>query len=94
VSEDSSLGYDIISTEKNLEKRHIEVKTLRINNDNVSFHLTKNELEKINLLSNYYIYIVEYVGNSSTVKILDTTDIENSEYFKIVPTDFKVYIKY
>ncbi|GGK35854.1 hypothetical protein GCM10007962_32760 [Yeosuana aromativorans] len=94
VSEDSSLGYDIISKEKSLEKRHIEVKTLRVNNDNVSFHLTKNELEKINLLSNYYIYIVEYVGNSSTVKILDTTDIENSEYFKIVPTDFKVYIKY
>lgn len=94
VSDDNSLGYDIISKEKNSEKRHIEVKTLKVNDNNVSFHLTKNELEKINSLSNYYIYIVEYIGNSSTVKILNTIDMENSEYIKIVPTNYKVYIKY
>lgn len=94
VSDNSSLGYDIISIETTLEKRFIEVKTLKTNFGNYSFHITNNELEKANSLKNYYIYLVIYNKDQFKIKIVKANGIENSEYFKVIPTNYKVYIKF
>lgn len=94
VSDDSSLGYDILSVENDMEKRYIEVKTIKRNDDLCSFYITDNEIQKMKKLSNYYIYIVIYTKNEHSVKIIDTANMIDSENFKIVPIDYKVYLKY
>jgi hypothetical protein len=94
VSNDNTLGYDILSIENNNEKRYIEVKTVKRHNDLYSFHITANEIQKVEKLSNYYIYIIVYTQNGHSIKIIDTTNMLDSEYFEIVPTDYKVYLKY
>jgi len=94
VSENNSLGYDIESMENENEKRFIEVKTVKRNDNLYSFHITANEIQKIEQLSNYYIYIVVFTKNGQSIKIINTNNMLESEYFKIVPTDYKVYLKY
>lgn len=95
VSDDNTLGYDILSLEKHNENRYIEVKTVKRISDLYSFHITANEIEKVKKLSNYYIYIVIYTTKDGhSIKIIETANMLNSEYFKIVPTDYKVYLKY
>jgi hypothetical protein len=59
----------------------------------LSFHITANEIQKLKQLSNYYIYIVEFTKSGEKVKIIDTENMLESEYFKIFPTDYKVYLK-
>jgi hypothetical protein len=93
VSNDYSLGYDILSKENENEERYIEVKTVKRLNEMLSFHITANEIQKLKQLSNYYIYIVEFTKSGEKVKIIDTENMLESEYFKIFPTDYKVYLK-
>lgn len=93
VSDNSSLGYDIQSIDENNNKRHIEVKTVKKYSEYYTFHISANQLEKTENLENYFIYIVIYNKNEPTVKVLSAVNIKSSEYFKIVPTDYRVYIK-
>ncbi|CAM1362182.1 hypothetical protein TOREUM_20666 [Tenacibaculum litoreum] len=94
VSDDNSLGYDILSIENENKKRYIEVKTVKRNDNSYSFHITANEIQKAQQLENYYIYIVVFNKNGHSVKIIDTNNLLESEYFKIVPTDYKIYLNF
>lgn len=93
VSKDNSLGYDILSKENENKERYIEVKTVKRLNELVSFHITANEIQKLQQLSNYYIYIIEFTKSGQKVKIIDTKNMLDSEYFKVIPTDYKIYLK-
>jgi len=95
VSDNTSLGYDIISIEnEEREARHIEVKTVKRIDGLYTFYLTDNELEKSQYLSNYFIYLVIYEANSVDVKILSVENMIKSKYFRVVPINYKVSINY
>ncbi len=51
------LGYDILSYEKNGEKKYIEVKTTS-GNSKTDFFVTKSELKRSNTEKNYFLYRV------------------------------------
>lgn len=63
--EDDTLGYDVLSYEKNGKKRYIEVKTSGSQTKNIRFYLSSNEFEKSKALDNYYIYFVDGVNTKS-----------------------------
>lgn len=89
------MGYDIISIENEArEVRYIEVKTVKKIDDLFTFYLTNNELEKSKSLPNYFIYLVVYETNNVDVKILSVKNMINSKYFRVVPINYKVSIKY
>ncbi|MEX0965914.1 MAG: DUF3883 domain-containing protein [Bacteroidia bacterium] len=94
VSENSTLGYDILSCDLNGKKRFIEVKTVKQTGQYKRFYLTKNELEKSQTLDNYYIYIVIYSNDKPEVAMIHCKNIADSEYFLIRPTEYEVLINY
>ncbi|MSS56224.1 DUF3883 domain-containing protein [Holdemanella biformis] len=55
VSNDTSLGYDIVSIDTNGKEKHIEVKTTTKNSRD-QFYLSKHEFEVSKNDPNYYIY--------------------------------------
>lgn len=94
VSENSSLGYDIVSIEsESFEKRYIEVKTVKKTKDLHTFYLTSNELHKSKVLADYYLYFVVYNKADIDVKILKASNLDESEYIDIVPINYKVSFK-
>jgi hypothetical protein len=59
---DDSLGYDILSFEKDGQERFIEVKTSTNDSGQIRFHLTASEYKTSKELNNYYLYYVDRIG--------------------------------
>lgn len=57
--EDDTLGYDILSFDKNGNKKYIEVKTTSSHtSNNIEFYLSANQYNIAKQQSNYFIYLV------------------------------------
>lgn len=94
VGNQIGLGYDILSFEpiegdKRIEKQ-IEVKSVQ--NTNVKrFYLTRNELEKSRILSNYYVYLVDNsILNSPTITRIKRPDFFDKTKFELKPTVYEI----
>ncbi|MGP4041915.1 MrcB family domain-containing protein [Gracilibacillus sp. D59] len=65
------LGYDIESIEKDGSKKYIEVKGTSLNEDNITFYFTNNELNKAKLFKeNYVLVLVANVGLKTEPRII------------------------
>ena len=87
---DDSKGFDILSFDKDGNKKYIEVKSTRSKPNKINFILTRNELNKAKKLDNYYIYIVFEVdkSNPKIQKIKDPLE----KNINIEPIKYKVTI--
>jgi hypothetical protein len=89
ISEDMSLGFDILSYDEDGTERQIEVKG-STSEDLFAFHLSANELEKSKKLPNYYLYVVHGVGRTNTeVKFFHAPQFL-SEQFDVLPVQYLV----
>jgi len=90
---DDTLGYDIVSFEKNDEKRYIEVKSTRQKVGNVSFLISANEMDKALTLDNFYIYIV-FEADSIYPKIwkIKGNKALNEKLVSIEPISYRIKI--
>jgi hypothetical protein len=91
VSNNSSLGFDVLSFEIDGKQKQIEVKAISTNNNSKSFIITRNELSKSKTYSNYYVYCVTKI-NSEKPEILriKNPNFENNNKFLIKPLTYKV----
>lgn len=91
---DDSLGYDILSYEKDGTPRYIEVKTTeqRKNNGELSFFISQNELEKAKALKNYWIYQVYFTIDKQPV-IKQLKDPFKEDKIKLQPTLYLTHVK-
>ncbi|WP_223901623.1 DUF3883 domain-containing protein [Lactobacillus laiwuensis] len=91
---DDSLGYDILSYEKDGTPRYIEVKTTeqRKNNGELSFFISQNELEKAKALKNYWIYQVYFTVDKQPV-IKQLKDPFKEDKSKLQPTLYLAHVK-
>lgn len=94
VGNQIGLGYDILSYEpiegeKRIEKQ-IEVKSVQ--NTNIKrFYLTRNELEKSRILSNYYVYLVDnYILDNPTITSIKRPDFFDKTKFELKPTVYEI----
>lgn len=94
VGNQIGLGFDILSFEpiegdKRIEKQ-IEVKSVQ--NTNVKrFYLTRNELEKSRILSNYYVYLVDNsILDSPTITRIKKPDFFDKTKFELKPTVYEI----
>jgi len=84
VSNEVSLGYDILSFDEKEKEMHIEVKTVSYNN---CFFITRNELRTLNNKQNYFIYAV----NKNTREIFNIEYNQLDKDYTIIPENYKVY---
>lgn len=88
------LGYDIESFEDDYKKKYIEVKTTTAT-EIAPFFLSKNELNKLQSLSNLQIYRVINFSlldrNGDIVKIISKKQLEDE--YDIVPSSYLVRLK-
>ncbi len=91
VSNKPELGFDVLSFEPDGKQKQIEVKAISVNHNAKSFIITRNELSKSKIYSNYYVYCVTEL-NSENPKILriKNPDFENDEDFLIEPLTYKI----
>jgi hypothetical protein len=86
-----SLGYDILSFNKDGSKKYIEVKTTT-DNFNSPFYLTETEIIAMNKYDNYYIYRIYNFDSESKNGKLFIINCKNDmeKYYKMRPVSFKV----
>jgi hypothetical protein len=91
VSNNSKLGFDILSFEPDGRQKQIEVKAISVNRNAKSFIITHNEFIKSKTYSNYYVYCVTEL-NSETPEILriKNPDFDNNNDFLIKPLTYKI----
>ena len=65
VSEDSSLGYDILSYTENGEELHIEVKSKAGMLKYFDFYISDNEYQKLKDNQNHVIYYISYLRSNA-----------------------------
>lgn len=65
VSEDSSLGYDILSFNENGQEIHIEVKSKAGMLKYFDFYISDNEYQKLKNNTNHIIYYISYLRSPS-----------------------------
>ena len=93
LTENDALGYDIISYTETGEEKHIEVKTTSGNSDKIlDFYLTDNELQKMKLDSNYYIYYLFDIKNKPKLHIINKEALLNHEKDYLMPVAYKIMI--
>ena len=85
------VGYDILSFNEFGQIKYIEVKTSEKGYQS-DFFLTKNELDKITILGNYFIYRIFDFNLNTQKGSIYKIDCKNEldQYFTIEPTAFKV----
>ncbi len=92
VSENMSLGYDILSFEPNGDEKYIEVKS-SLTSGHSSFYLTANELEKSGRLKNYYLYVVHGIDTQEpSIKYIKHPQFHSNE-FRLHPRQYLVLYK-
>ena len=75
------------------EEKHIEVKTTSGNSDKIlDFYLTDNELQKMKLDSNYYIYYLFDIKNKPKLHIINKEALLNHEKDYLMPVAYKIMI--
>lgn len=82
VSNQLGLGYDILSFDLEGNEKYIEVKSGSSN----SFYISKNELEKMQKMDNYWIYIVDM--ENDVIRTLRDIDVDSDS---VVPITYQVY---
>jgi hypothetical protein len=87
VSDDSTLGYDILSCEIDGSPRHIEVKAVRKRDDEIQFFLTENERKKSQKIENYWFYFVTAVDSQSP--IVHAIRADDSKRMKLEPIVYR-----
>jgi hypothetical protein len=94
VSDNSMLGYDILSFELNGIERQIEVKTVRQSGGFKDFFISRNECEKSKLLPNYYLFFVERKNDKPhAITFVKNPDLSDPCKFEIQPVNFIVRFK-
>jgi hypothetical protein len=94
VGNQIGLGYDILSFEpiegnKRIEKQ-IEVKSVQ-NTSIKRFYLTRNELEKSRVLSNYYVYLVDNSNTESpTITKIKKPNFHDKSKFELKTTVYEI----
>ena len=85
------LGYDILSYEKNGEKKYIEVKTTS-GNCNTDFFVTKSELKRSKSEKNYYLYRVYNYDQTNNTGELFIKKGALDENFMLEPDSYKAKV--
>lgn len=93
VSENYSLGYDVLSYNCDGTERYIEVKSTTSGLNHGQFYISANELNKSKILNNYYLYFVFKIDKIPEVKILSFPELDNNKYFELIPQSFLVKYK-
>lgn len=93
VSEDYSLGYDVLSYNCDGTERYIEVKSTTSGLNHGQFYISANELSKSKILNNYYLYFVFKIDKIPEVKMLAFPELDNNKYFELIPQSFLVKYK-
>lgn len=93
-NQDDSLGYDIESYDvKTKQKIFIEVKSKKYFNDDLSFYITKNELNYWDSLD-HKLYYVFYKNNKAKIHIIEKSKIKKEDFESVLlRIDLKVKIK-
>lgn len=92
VSENTSLGYDIVSFDENGNELFIEVKSSHSKIS--SFYISRNEIEKSKAHgAKYRIYLVSNVDNDFSIEELQLSDMNNNNLCEIVPISYQVFFK-
>jgi hypothetical protein len=77
VSNQTALGYDILSFELDGRHRCIEVKAVRRSGPRFEFFVTRNELAQCRVLQNYFFYLVVDAGSEKpTVLMVQAADVQ------------------
>jgi hypothetical protein len=58
------------------------------------FFLSRNELDKSKELQNYYLYLVSYENSIPKVVMIKCNNIDSSDKFDLVPSNYEIRIKY
>lgn len=93
VSDNYSLGYDVLSCNNDGSERYIEVKSTTSGLNHGQFYISANELKKSKELDNYYIYFVFKIDKNPEVRFLEYPDLEDDKYFKLIPQNYLVKYK-
>ncbi len=93
VSDQTHLGYDILSYDETGQEMQIEVKAVKSMTGRKTFFLTQNELEKSQQLPNYHLYLVKDVKSDSP-KILDIPQpaFDDETQFNLKIVNYRVWI--
>jgi hypothetical protein len=94
VSDNSSLGYDIISYDLDCNEEKIEVKAIKSVGSINSFYLSQNELNKSEISNNYYLYLVKNL-NSKAPQILSikNPDFSDNDKFLVKTVNYKIFFQ-
>lgn len=92
VSDEVTLGFDILSFSEDGVIKNIEVKTVSKNSKAMSFYISKNELQRSLDDENYHIYCVEELGEDDyKIHILpNSLKLTDSDRFELEPVNYKV----
>ena len=85
------LGYDILSYDKNGEKKYIEVKTTS-GNSNTDFFVTKSELKRSKSEKNYFLYRVYNYDQASNTGEFFIKKGALDENFMLEPDNYKAKV--
>jgi hypothetical protein len=89
VSQDMSLGYDVLSFTPDGREKHIEVKGTKVQNGG-AFFLTANELARSKEVPDYFLYVVTGIGTDHVqIHYLAGPDFQ-SNHFRLEPTGYRV----
>lgn len=86
VSDQYHLGYDLETTNPDGTMRRIEVKSSNTN----KFIITRNEYEKSQKHSDYWIYVVTIVNRRVKVKTIKNPNLKDENQFDLVPLNYEV----
>ena len=88
---DDSLGYDILSFDGDGRERYIEVKSTTAKIADRGFFISNNELEKSQLLKNYYLYLVFDVNDKKPrIFKIKNPDLQHQDSFCLTPIQYHV----
>lgn len=92
VSEDATLGYDILSFDNNGNELHIEVKSKAGSLNYLDFYISDNEYQKLKENSNHIIYYISHLRSKSPLLFKITGNMLNKAYIK--PVLYKISLDY
>lgn len=94
VSDNHSLGYDILSYDKNGNEKQIEVKALKDDDGVYAFYLTENEVNASIILNNYFIYLVKGIQSPNPeIFIIRHPNFRDKSKFHIENINYKLHFE-
>ena len=89
MSDNASLGYDILSYNEDGTERYIEVKAVKSWGKSIQFYLSANELDKSDFLGDYYFYFVKNITGNPEIYYIKANELDK-KFLK--PKTFSVQI--